>query len=154
MLRMESRRPVECGETLNLLTDTVPHYVGDLIKDDPRKTAQLRSDELVSDVLAKLEFEDVGALVVSDDGDKIKGIISERDVVRGMRYYGADVFNLHVAVLMQDNVITCKVSHTVAHAMELMHHHHIRHLPVIDKGKLIGLLSLRDVLPRMFQDDA
>lgn len=69
-----------------------------------------------------------------------------------MRYYGADVFDLHVAVLMQDTVITCEKRHTVAHAMELMHSHHIRHLPVTDKGKLIGLLSLRDVLPRMFQD--
>ncbi len=150
MLRMETRRPVECGDTLNLLTDAVPQFVGDLIKDDPRNTAWLRPEELVTEVLAKLEFEDVGALVVSDDGSKIKGIISERDVVRGMRYYGADVFDLHVAVLMQDTVITCEVRHSVAHAMELMHSNHIRHLPVTDKGKLIGLLSLRDVLPRMF----
>ena len=151
MLRMDSTRPVDCGKTLSIMTDAVPQFVGDLIKDDPRDTAWLRTDELITDVLAKLEFEDVGALVVSDDGNKIKGIISERDVVRGMRYYGGDVFNLHVAVLMQDNVITCEVGHTVAHAMELMHNHHIRHLPVTDKGKLVGLLSLRDVLPRMFQ---
>ncbi len=147
MLRLQNHCPVEDREALFVLSEDVPHYVQDLIRHDPRKSAWIRPGDRISDVLAKLEFEDVGALVVSAKGHRINGIISERDVVRGMRYYGEEIFDLPVEVLMQDNVITCQSEDTVQHAMHLMQLHHIRHLPVTNASKFVGLLSLRDLLP-------
>ena len=148
MLRLQTKRPVDVNEAINIVTAEVPEYVGDLMKREPRSKAWIRPDELISDVLAKLEFEDVGALIVSAKGNRIAGIISERDVVRGMRYYGAEVFDLQVAVLMQDDVITCQAKDTVQHATRLMQLHHIRHLPVVEGSKFVGLMSLRDALPQ------
>ena len=147
MLCLQTRSQNDVNETIGNLPNQVPETVGDLMKRLARDSVWIRPDELISDVLAKLEFEDVGALVVSTKGHRIEGIISERDVVRGMRYYGAEVLDLQVAVLMQDNVIVCRVNDTVQHAAQLMQNHHIRHLPAVDGSKLVGVVSLRDVLP-------
>ena len=149
MLRLQNHSSVEHRQALIVVSEDVPHFVEDLIRHDPRKSAWIRPSDRISDVLAKLEFEDVGALVVSAKGHRIDGIISERDVVRGMRYYGEEIFDLPVEVLMQDNVITCQSEDTVQHATHLMQLHHIRHLPVTNGSKFVGLLSLRDVLPSL-----
>ena len=106
----------------------------------------VRPDEFITDVLEKLEFEDVGALIVSSDGEKIEGIISERDVVRGMRYYGPEVLERKVCDLMKETVVTCRLSATAKSAMASMSNRQIRHLPVIANKKLVGILSVRDFI--------
>ena len=93
-----------------------------------------------------LEDEDVGALVVSGDGERIEGIISERDVVRGLQRFGPEVLQHTVGDLMTTDVITCTADDRVAGVMALMDAHQIRHVPVVDDGKLAGIVSIRDII--------
>ena len=89
----------------------------------------------------------MGALVVSADGKKIDGIVSERDVVRAMPGKLDQLVDMHVRDLMTVDVITCKPDATVAELMTLMTERRIRHIPVVDeKGELLSIVSIGDVV--------
>ncbi len=103
-------------------------------------------DAKISDVLNALAFKDVGALVVSTDGDKVDGIISERDIVRGLQKIGADLLNKPVRELMTDEVITCVATDRAAGIMAVMVSKHLRHVPVVEDGKFVSMISIRDLL--------
>lgn len=89
----------------------------------------------------------VGALVVSDDGCIIEGIISERDVVRRLASDGVTALDANVAVVMTREVTTCRADDDLDHLGRLMTDQRIRHVPVVDdKGGLIGIVSIGDVV--------
>jgi len=101
----------------------------------------------IADVIAALEAEDVGALVVSTDDLHIDGIISERDVVRGLQRFGADVLEHSVRDLMTAEVVTCTADDRISGVMALMDDRKIRHIPVVDDDqKLTGIISIRDIV--------
>ncbi len=100
----------------------------------------------IHEVIDALELEDVGALVISADGKNIDGIITERDVVRGLQKYGADVLEHTVSDLMTTDVITCTADDAVIGVMALMDDRNIRHVPVVDNGKLAGIVSIMDIV--------
>ncbi len=108
--------------------------------------AYVTPDALVKEVLEYLDREDVGALVVSPDGKSISGIISERDIVRGLRRYRKTILSHPVTDLMTHDVVTCELDDSVVNVMALMDRNGIRHVPVIDHGKLIGIISIRDIV--------
>lgn len=104
-------------------------------------------EERIAEVIAALEAEDAGALVVSADGRRIDGIISERDVVRGLRRLGPDVLQQTVRDLMTAEVITCTPDDRVGGVMALMDVRKIRHVPVVnEEGELAGIISSRDII--------
>jgi CBS domain-containing protein len=94
------------------------------------------------DVLADLN---VGALVVSDDGEKMLGIVSERDIVRKLRT-GENARELAVSAIMTTDVQVCGPEDSFGSLMEIMTEHRVRHIPVIDDGKLVGVLSIGDAV--------
>ncbi len=104
------------------------------------------SEVIIRDVLQRLEEEDVGALVVTDDGARIRGIISERDIVRGLRMKGDEVLDANVGDLMTTDVVTCKADDKIAAVMAMMLANRIRHVPVVDGVKLAGFISIRDII--------
>ncbi len=100
----------------------------------------------IADVIAALEAEEVGALIVSADGQRIDGIVSERDVVRGLKEFGAEVLQHKVSELMTVDVATCAPKDLVIGVMALMDERLIRHVPVVDSGLLVGIVSIRDII--------
>ena len=89
----------------------------------------------------------IGALVVSEDGRKIDGIISERDVVRALAAHGAGALSRTVASVMTSEVVTCHNDDSVERLMHQMTERRIRHLPVTDTDdQLIGIISIGDVV--------
>lgn len=106
----------------------------------------IRPDEKINDVIAALESDDVGALVVSEDGLKIAGIVSERDVVRGLMSFGPSVVDHPVRDLMTLEVTTCTAMDPVSGVMALMDDQNIRHVPVLSDGILVGIVSIRDII--------
>jgi CBS domain-containing protein len=100
----------------------------------------------VADFLQSLESQNADALVVSDDGSSIEGIISEHDVVRGLRVFGSEVLRKLVRDLMTVKVITCRPSDRVEAIVAVMVSKHVRHLPVVADNKLVGIVSIRDLL--------
>ncbi len=103
-------------------------------------------ETVISIVIRKLKLEGVGALVVSEDGDHVVGIISERDVVRGLAEHGAELLDMRVADLMTRNVKTCSPEDDLKHVMTEMTRSRIRHLPVTEDGRLCGIVSIGDVV--------
>ena len=103
-------------------------------------------ENVISTVIRKLKLEGVGALVVSEDGDHVVGIISERDVVRGLAEHGAELLDMQVADLMTRNVKTCSPEDDLKHVMTEMTRSRIRHLPVTEEGRLCGIVSIGDVV--------
>lgn len=105
------------------------------------------------DILARrLRMEKIGAAVVSDDGETVEGIISERDVVNGLAEHGAQLRAMMVSELMTRNVITCKLEDDIGDIMHLMTQKRVRHLPVLEHGKLAGVISIGDVVKNRLED--
>jgi len=88
----------------------------------------------------------IGALVVTGAGGRITGIISERDIVRAFARYGASALQLPLSEVMTRKVVTCTPTDTVAMLMERMTAGKFRHLPVMDDGNLVGIISIGDVV--------
>jgi CBS domain-containing protein len=107
----------------------------------------------LSDAAATLRDRGVGALVVSDDGQHIDGIVSERDVVRALAAHGASALGRTVGSAMSTQVITCAADDSVDDLMASMTERRIRHLPVVDtEGLLAGIVSIGDVVKARLGD--
>lgn len=100
----------------------------------------------VGEVVKRLDELGVGAVLVCDEKGAIKGIVSERDVVRALATHGTRLLTMKVTEVMTRNVRTCTPDETVAHAMSQMTAGRYRHLPVLDRGKLVGMVSIGDLV--------
>lgn len=120
--------------------------VSDILRDKGAGVKTVRSDDTALCLAKRLRSDRVGAMVVSDDGSSLDGIVSERDVAYGLAAYGADLHSVPVSQLMTKAVVTCSPHDTIAHVMQVMTQQRVRHLPVKDGNRLIGLVSAGDVL--------
>ncbi|HET6794049.1 MAG TPA: CBS domain-containing protein [Acidimicrobiales bacterium] len=103
-------------------------------------------DRSVADVLAELADHNIGALVVSSDGVRVEGIVSERDVVRHLHATGPGVLSDPVSSIMSTEVHTCAPNAEVESLVSLMTTRRVRHVPVVQDGSLIGIVSIGDVV--------
>ncbi len=116
-----------------------------LIKEKQVRT--VKAHDTVEYLLKCLNSFNVGALVVSEDGKVIDGIVSERDVVRSLSGKVEKIGDLHVRDIMTVEVFTCKPEASVAEIMAMMTAKRIRHVPVVDeKGNLLSIVSIGDVV--------
>lgn len=112
-----------------------------------KKVETISSSASVHDLVNSLNTHHVGALVVSPDGKKIDGIVSERDVVRAMPGKLDQLIGMRVRDLMTVEVITCTENSTVAELMTVMTERRIRHIPVVSmSGELLSIVSIGDVV--------
>ena len=102
--------------------------------------------QTVSEVVEHLWSTKTGALLVLDRQQNIRGIVSERDIVRALRQHRDGLMPLPVSEIMTRNVRTCASTETVAHAMALMTSGRHRHLPVVDGTTLVGMVSIGDLV--------
>jgi CBS domain-containing protein len=121
-------------------------HVSDVLKRKGRAVVTVRGDISVEHLAQRLRAEGIGAVVVSEDGVSIDGIISERDIVRGFAEHGAELTTKSVADLMTRGVATCSPDDTVSHVSSLMTKRRIRHVPVVENQKLVGIVSIGDVV--------
>jgi CBS domain-containing protein len=105
----------------------------------------------VREAVKLLSERRIGAVLVMTDG-RIAGILSERDIVRGLGERGAAILDDKVESMMTRKVITCRPADTVAAIMETMTENKFRHLPVVDDGKIVGIVSIGDVVKRRVMD--
>lgn len=106
----------------------------------------------ISTAVERLRAADVGALLVCDGDGRICGIVSERDVVRALATHGATLLGTAVAEIMTRKVAVCRPDDTVAAAMAQMTRGRFRHLPVLDRGTLVGLVSIGDLVGHRVRD--
>ena len=103
-------------------------------------------DRDVRELLGLLAEHGIGAVVVSEDGAGVAGIVSERDVVRRLHLDGNEVLAGPVAAIMTTDVETCSPPDELEQLMAVMTEHRIRHLPGLEDGRLVGLVSIGDVV--------
>jgi CBS domain-containing protein len=94
----------------------------------------------------------IGAVLVLNMAGNIEGILSERDIVRVLSERGASVLDEPVSAVMTRKVVSCRSSDTVAALMEMMTLGKFRHLPVVEDGKVVGLISIGDIVKRRVQE--
>jgi len=120
--------------------------VSDILEAKGRDVMTIQPGASIGHLSERLRDMRVGALVVSSDRDRVEGIISERDVVHGLAEYGADVYAKSVADLMTRSVVTCDSNSSISDVAGTMTRRRIRHLPVVNDGHLVGMVSIGDVL--------
>ena len=120
--------------------------IGDVLGAKPSKdVVTISPDAGVRDLVAMLAEHNVGALIVSGDGTTVDGIVSERDVVRHLHHDGT-VVNNTVGAIMTAEVETCGSDTLLDDLMKMMTDRRIRHVPVVDGGRLVGIVSIGDVV--------
>jgi CBS domain-containing protein len=120
--------------------------ISNLLVDKGSFVATITADATVVDAIGELARHGVGALVVSADGQHIEGIMSERDVVRGLHDRGPSLLAEPVTAIMSSVVHTCLPGDDTDSLMRTMTERRIRHVPVVEDGILRGIVSIGDVV--------
>jgi len=113
-----------------------------------------RPDVTIADVSRLLHTRRIGAAPVLDAAGDLVGIISERDIVAGLATYGPEVGEMTVRRLMTQDVLHCHPSDGISEIMAIMTNRRVRHLPVIEDGRLRGLVSIGDVVKARLDEAA
>ncbi len=121
-------------------------------KNGGTQVATIRSDITIDAAIAVLKEKKIGALVVSDDGRQIAGILSERDVVRALADEGGSLLEKPVSSIMTSEVKTTDPGAKIDDVMSEMTRSRIRHLPVVQDGALCGLISIGDVVKHRLEE--
>lgn len=126
--------------------------VGAILKNKGNRVVTAAPTDSITKVAAILARERIGAvLIVGAEGD-IVGVLSERDIVRGIADRGEQCLALEAQALMTHEVVTCAPTDSVAQIMGTLTDRRVRHLPVLDEGRLVGLISIGDVVKHRLAD--
>lgn len=106
----------------------------------------VKPTETIGALSALLREKRIGAAVVSADGHAVEGVISERDIAYGLATHGAGLHAMLVSALMTRTVITCTPRDDIGHVASTMMSRNIRHIPIVQDDRLVGMVSIRDVL--------
>ena len=109
-------------------------------------TVTVKSEATVAEAIDLLSRHNIGALIVSDDEDTVAGILSERDVIHGLSRSGPSLLEHRVGDVMTRDVRTCTPAESTRNMLGLMTELRVRHLPVMDDGRLVGIVSIGDVV--------
>jgi CBS domain-containing protein len=120
--------------------------VASILKSKGRSVTTAKPGMTLQDVAARLASKKIGAIVVVGSKSEVAGIISERDVVRAISERGADCLSEPVSSVMTRSVVTCSESDTLDQLMAAMTAGRFRHLPVVEDGRLVGIVSIGDVV--------
>ncbi len=124
--------------------------VSQILKNKGSVVVTTGPDETVGALTRLFRSKRIGAAVVVDGWGKVAGIISERDIVYGIAVHGAGALKMRVDELMTTTVLTCEPGDDIKHLMSVMTHRRVRHLTVMENGKLCGIVSIGDVVkPRL-----
>lgn len=125
--------------------------VARIINEKGRDVVTTSPDKSLAEIAAILSEKRIGAVLVVEDG-AIRGILSERDVVRALARHGSEALRKLAADCMTPRVVTCRPEDTVNDVMQKMTSGRFRHLPVVDNGNLAGIVSIGDVVKHRIEE--
>lgn len=123
---------------------TVQH----ILSDKGTGVVTIKPDMSLAEAAAMLSEKRIGAIVVSVDGAVVGGILSERDIIRALAKEGGSSLEARVSRYMTSDVITCGRNADMDHLMQVMTTGKFRHIPVVEDGRLVGIVSIGDVVKR------
>jgi CBS domain-containing protein len=121
-------------------------HVASILKVKGRAVETVRADSTLTFVASRLADKRIGAVVVTDRAGAIAGIVSERDIVHALARYGTGCLDWPVSEIMTRDLITCTEDYTLDQIMSSITQRRCRHLPVVEGGKLTGIISIGDVV--------
>ena len=122
--------------------------VAAILKEKRPGVVSVRPDDSIESACQLLADKGIGAVLALRADGGIAGILSERDIVRGLAMTGTALLQQSVDSIMTKNIMVCSIHDTIEDVMHLMTKRRIRHLPVVDNGKLGGMISIGDVVKR------
>lgn len=123
------------------------------IVDRPDKIVSVTRDTTIRSAVDMMSDNHIGCLIVNDRGGKFAGIVTERDIVTRAVGSSMDLEKATITEIMTPQVVSCSVGTPAGRAREIMAANHIRHLPVIDDGVVVGILSARDLMGKQLLED-
>jgi CBS domain-containing protein len=127
------------------------HTLRQLLGNKTPEVFAVAPGDAVIDAIRLMAEKSVGAVLVMD-GARLAGIVSERDYARKVVLHGRSSADTSVRDIMTADVITVGPNHTVEHCMQLVTDHRIRHLPVMEDGEVIGVISIGDLVKAVIED--
>ena len=125
--------------------------IADVLRTKGSAVATITPETSVSGLLNELSLHNIGAMVVvSTDG--VVGIVSERDVVRKLHEHGVELLKLPVSQIMTTMVATCSPTDTVDHLTAVMTTKRVRHIPVVENNRLVGIVSIGDIVKQRMEE--
>jgi len=126
--------------------------VEDILRKKGSVVETIRPDAKVLVAVHRMRMQNVGALVVSRDGERVDGVLSERDIVRGLTNHGAVLVEMSVVAVMSRSVPTCTPGDSLTSVMSQMTRTRNRHVPVVEEGRLCGIVSVGDVVKHRLEE--
>jgi CBS domain-containing protein len=126
--------------------------VSDVLQGKGAVVETIRPDAKVLVAVHRMRMQNVGALVVSRDGETVDGVLSERDVVRGLTRHGGELLDMGVVAVMSRNVPTCSPDDPLTSVMSQMTRTRNRHVPVLKDGRLCGIVSVGDLVKHRLEE--
>ena len=125
--------------------------IADVLRNKGASVATIAPETSVADLLAGLVGRNIGAMVVVGQDGPV-GIVSERDVVRRLHDLGADLLTRPVGEIMTTHLLFCEPEDSVDSLSAAMTHHRVRHIPVLQDGRLAGIVSIGDLVKSRMQE--
>jgi CBS domain-containing protein len=122
-----------------------------IVNEKGRDVVSVSRSRTIADVVTTLTEKRIGAVVVLED-DNIMGIISERDIIRVLAEQGASGLSRTVGECMTSKVVTCALTDSLDRVMQTMTTGRFRHLPVVEDGRIVGIVSIGDVVKRRISE--
>jgi CBS domain-containing protein len=126
--------------------------VAEILLEKGRDVATILPERTIAEAVDELARRRIGALVVIEGRDRVAGIVSERDVVRSLAQRGAGLLGESVGSIMTREVVTCRETETIDRVMGRMTRGRFRHLPVVEGGRLAGIVSIGDVVKARIEE--
>ena len=125
--------------------------IASILKSKGGDVVTVRGEAPVHEMLALLHQHRIGAVLIVEDEQPV-GVVSERDVVKCLHERGADILNAKIHDIMSSPVVTVSPDDSIVHAMTMMTDFRVRHLPVMENGRLVGIVSIGDLVKRRIED--
>ena len=125
--------------------------IADVLRTKGAAVATITPETSVSGLLNELSLHNIGAMVVVS-ADGVVGIVSERDVVRKLHEHGVELLKLPVSQIMTTMVATCSPTDTVDHLTAVMTTKRVRHIPVVENDRLVGIVSIGDIVKQRMEE--
>jgi CBS domain-containing protein len=128
--------------------------ISEVLHGKGHQVVKVRTTDSVETAVRKLSDQRIGAVVVEDQWMRHAGVFSERDFVNAVAEHGASVLGFPVEKLMSAPVVTCRLNDSIDTALAAMTMARIRHLPVVDNGHLVGIVSIGDLVKHRLDEKA
>lgn len=127
-------------------------FVSDILSQKGGSVFTVSPETSVAQVSQQLSVRRIGSVLVLDGEGRVAGIVSERDLVRALASHGAKALELEARQVMTRDVVTCDPDESIDRVMEIMTRGRFRHLPVVRRGELLGLVSIGDVVKSRLEE--